>query len=73
MIDGVHVTPLTQIADERGRIMHMLRADNPGFAGFRHHHGYGGKLLVNPHDPDEIGRMDPFDPTIPYTWELKHR
>ena len=25
MIDGVIVTPLRQIADERGKVMHMLR------------------------------------------------
>ncbi len=22
-----------------------------------------------PHDPEEIKRMDPFDPSIPYTWD----
>ncbi len=27
MIDGVIVTPLRQIVDERGKIMHMLRSD----------------------------------------------
>lgn len=26
-----------------------------------------------PHDPDEIMRMDPFDPSIPYKWDLIHR
>jgi len=26
-----------------------------------------------PHDPNEIGRKDPFDPSIPYDWALKHR
>ncbi len=26
-----------------------------------------------PHDPKEIGRRDPFDPSIPYNWEIKHR
>ena len=26
-----------------------------------------------PHDPDEISRRDPFDPSIPYDWQLKHR
>jgi len=26
-----------------------------------------------PHDPEEIARMDPFDPSIPYTWDLIHR
>ncbi|MES2770834.1 MAG: dTDP-4-dehydrorhamnose 3,5-epimerase family protein [Pseudomonadota bacterium] len=34
MIDGVIVTPLKQIADERGKVMHMLRNDAPHFAGF---------------------------------------
>jgi dTDP-4-dehydrorhamnose 3,5-epimerase len=31
-------------------------------------------LLANcatiPHDPTEIGRRDPFDPSIPYQWDL---
>jgi dTDP-4-dehydrorhamnose 3,5-epimerase len=26
-----------------------------------------------PHDPEEIDRLDPFDPRIPYDWALKHR
>lgn len=34
MIDGVKLTPLKQIADERGKVMHMLRSDAPHFAGF---------------------------------------
>jgi len=34
MIEGVRVTPLRQIPDERGKVMHMLRADADGFAGF---------------------------------------
>lgn len=34
MIGGVVITPLTQIADERGKVMHMLRADAPHFIGF---------------------------------------
>jgi dTDP-4-dehydrorhamnose 3,5-epimerase len=25
-----------------------------------------------PHDPGEITRIDPFTPTIPYDWQLKH-
>jgi dTDP-4-dehydrorhamnose 3,5-epimerase len=25
------------------------------------------------HDPDEIERLNPFDPRIPYDWGLKHR
>ena len=25
------------------------------------------------HDPDEIERLDPFSPQIPYDWSLKHR
>lgn len=34
MIDGVIVTPLKKIADERGTIMHMLRKDSPVFKEF---------------------------------------
>ena len=34
MIQGVVVTPLRQIPDERGAIMHMLRCDAPHFQGF---------------------------------------
>jgi dTDP-4-dehydrorhamnose 3,5-epimerase len=34
MIDGVAIHPLRQIPDERGRIMHMLRADAPHFQQF---------------------------------------
>lgn len=26
-----------------------------------------------PHDPDEIERKSPFDPSIPYDWTLQHR
>jgi dTDP-4-dehydrorhamnose 3,5-epimerase len=34
MIDGVFVKPLRQILDERGKVMHMLRADAPEFEKF---------------------------------------
>jgi dTDP-4-dehydrorhamnose 3,5-epimerase len=34
MIDGVSVRPLRQIPDERGKIMHMLRADSDHFQQF---------------------------------------
>lgn len=149
MIAGVRITPLKQIPDERGKIMHMLRADAAGFAGFGeiyfscvypgaikgwhihkkmvlnyavpHGHikfvlyddrpdsptrgelqevfmgpdnyclvtvppmvwngfkGIGSEpaVVANcasiPHDPDEIARLDPFDPSIPYDWAIKHR
>jgi dTDP-4-dehydrorhamnose 3,5-epimerase len=149
MIDGVIITPLKQIPDERGDIMHMLRVDAPHFEkfgeiyfstaypgtikGWHLHkiqtqnyaviqgmiklvlydnregsptHGeiqeiYMGEhryvlvrippkiingfkcvgtktaVLANcatePHDPDEIERIDPFSPNIPYDWSLKHR
>jgi dTDP-4-dehydrorhamnose 3,5-epimerase len=33
-IDGVSVRPLRQIADERGAVLHMLRADDPHFREF---------------------------------------
>ena len=34
MIDGVVIVPLKQIVDERGKVMHMMRYDSEGFAGF---------------------------------------
>jgi dTDP-4-dehydrorhamnose 3,5-epimerase len=34
MIDGVVITPLSQILDERGKIMHMLRSSDPQFVSF---------------------------------------
>ena len=33
-IDGVVARPLRQICDERGKVMHMLRADDPHFERF---------------------------------------
>jgi len=149
MIDGVKITPLRQIPDERGKIMHMLRSNVEGFSGFGeiyfscvypnaikawHIHkkmvlnyavplghikfvlyddraesptrgelqeiflgpdhyklvtvppmiwnGFKGlgmemAIVANcasiPHDPDEIDRLDPFDPSIPYDWAIKHQ
>ena len=34
MIDGVKLTPLKQIFDERGKVMHMLRDDSTVFTNF---------------------------------------
>tara|TARA_B100001250_G_scaffold377435_1_gene366524 strand:+ start:53 stop:490 length:438 start_codon:yes stop_codon:yes gene_type:complete len=34
MIDGIKVTPLKQIVDERGKIMHMMRNDSKIFEKF---------------------------------------
>lgn len=34
MIEGVKITPLRQIPDERGKIMHMLRSDSELFEAF---------------------------------------
>lgn len=149
MIDGVVVTPLRQIFDERGKVMHMLREDSPVFSRFGeiyfscthpgaikawHRHrkmtlnyaavhgeikfvlyddrpdsptrgevqeffispenyqlvtvppmiwngfkGIGLKdaIVANcatlPHDPDEIDRLPPTDPGIPYDWQIQHR
>lgn len=41
-----------------------------GFRGI----GPSSAIVANcssiPHDPEEIERMDPFDPSIPYNWEI---
>lgn len=34
MIEGVQIKKLSQIHDERGKIMHMMRADTEGFISF---------------------------------------
>jgi dTDP-4-dehydrorhamnose 3,5-epimerase len=34
VIEGVVITPLEQIFDERGKVMHMLRKDSPVFKEF---------------------------------------
>ena len=34
MIEGVVITPLKQIEDERGKVMHMLREDSKVFERF---------------------------------------
>jgi len=34
MIEGVKIKPLRQIPDERGKIMHMIRCDDPEFISF---------------------------------------
>jgi dTDP-4-dehydrorhamnose 3,5-epimerase len=148
MIDGVFIRPLKQIPDERGKVMHMLRRDDPWFDRFGeiyfsavypgvikgwHLHkrmtlnyavvsgmiklvlyddrkssltqgelmeiftgednyalitippgiwngfkGIGIKPAIvancatEPHDPEEIVRMNPFADKIPYDWGLKH-
>ena len=149
MINGVQITPLRQILDERGKVMHMLKVGDQVFQKFGeiyfsciypgaikgwHIHkemtlnyavphgnikfvlyddrsesptcgevqelfmgpdnyclvtvpplvwngfkGMGDVMAVVancatiPHTPGEIDRRDPFDPSIPYDWALKHR
>jgi dTDP-4-dehydrorhamnose 3,5-epimerase len=48
----------------------------PGIAnGYK---AYGDKMVIlanaasEPHDPDEMLRMDPFTDEIPYDWGLRH-
>ncbi len=149
MIHGVLIHPLRQIPDERGKILHMLRCDDPHFERFgeiyfslvypgvikgwhlhkemtlnyavvsgviklvlyddrpesptrgevqelfvgesnyvlvrippRVWNGFKGvgvspAIVANcstiPHSPDEIVRKSPFDPSVPYSWDLVHR
>ena len=44
-----------------------------GFKGI----GVSPSIVANcsdlPHDAEEISRLDPFDPSIPYRWDLIHR
>jgi len=44
-----------------------------GFKGIGNETAVVAKCATIPHSPDEIERRDPFDPSIPYDWALKHR
>ena len=59
-----------------GQVNYQLVRVPPGVVnGFT---AVGGQraLVANcadiPHDPNEITRIDPFTPTIPYDWRLQH-
>lgn len=59
-----------------GQVNYQLVRVPPGvFNGFT---AVGGQraIVANaasiPHDPTEITRLDPFTPTIPYDWTVKH-
>jgi dTDP-4-dehydrorhamnose 3,5-epimerase len=44
-----------------------------GFKGIGTNAAIVANCATLPHDPHEILRKDPFDPSIPYDWALKHR
>lgn len=44
-----------------------------GFKGIGNETAVVANCASIPHDPDEIMRKDPFDPSIPYSWAIKHR
>ena len=44
-----------------------------GFKGIGTEMAIVANLATMPHQPDEIQRLAPFDPKIPYDWRLKHR
>jgi len=44
-----------------------------GFKGYGPTHAIVCNCATIVHDPDEIVRLDPFDPRIPYDWSLKPR
>lgn len=44
-----------------------------GFKGIGTTKAMVANCATIPHDPEEIERRDPFDPSIPYDWSLKHR
>ena len=44
-----------------------------GFKGIGVKPAIVANCATEPHDPDEITRLDPLTKTIPYQWELVHR
>lgn len=44
-----------------------------GFKGIGSEMAIVANCASLPHDPDETSRRDPFDPSVPYDWQLMHR
>ena len=44
-----------------------------GFKGMGQETAVVANCATIPHDPHEIVRLDPFDPSIPYDWQIKHK
>ena len=44
-----------------------------GFKGISSEMAIVANCTTIPHDPEEIDRLDPFDPSIPYDWGIEHR
>jgi len=68
----------------KGELMEIFMGDNNyvlvhvpvgvinGFKGIDTKPSIVANCATIPHDPSEITRIDPFDKTIPYDWNLKH-
>lgn len=44
-----------------------------GFKGMTAPYSIVANCCTHPHDPSRSERMDPFDKSIPYDWDVKHR
>jgi dTDP-4-dehydrorhamnose 3,5-epimerase len=59
-----------------GQINYQLVRVPPGVVNGFTAVGGDGAVVANcadiPHDPTEITRIDPFTPTIPYDWKVRH-
>ena len=55
MIEGVKITKLKQIVDERGKVMHMLRNDSEAFQSFGEIYF---SLIYNKHDHGNATMVD---------------
>ena len=58
MIEGVKIIPKKQIIDERGKIMHMMRNDDPNFTKF-------GEIYFSYSHPN-LSLIHISEPTRPY-------
>lgn len=43
-----------------------------GFKGIGTAPAMVANCATHAHDPEEIVRLDPFSPTVPYSWEVRH-
>ena len=60
------------IGQENYQLVHIPPGIWNGFKGVGNQMAVLANCATLPHDPDEIARTSPFDPAIPYDWELKN-
>jgi dTDP-4-dehydrorhamnose 3,5-epimerase len=60
------------LSPEDHKRVHIPHGVWNGFKGVSPEPALVANCATLPHDPEEIVRLSPFDPSIPYDWGIKH-